>query len=103
MGSVYRLRNTSTAYGHAPVACRRSPVDCTGMGSVIQVIGPVVDVRFDAKLPEIFEALTITPRGGDRLVLEVQQHLGSGVVRAVAMSSTEGLTRGTRVSATGQP
>ena len=73
------------------------------MGSVVQIIGPVVDVRFDGTLPAIHEALAITRRGEDRLVLEVQQHLGSQVVRAVAMASTEGLTRGTEVKQTGQP
>ncbi len=73
------------------------------MGSVVQIIGPVVDVRFDGALPEIHEALTIARRGAELLVLETQQHLGSQVVRAVAMASTEGLTRGTEVKATGQP
>ncbi|MSU76058.1 F0F1 ATP synthase subunit beta [Patescibacteria group bacterium] len=73
------------------------------MGSVIQVIGPVVDVRFDGKLPDIYEALAITRRSESPLVLETQQHLGSHVVRAVAMDSTEGLTRGTSVKATGKP
>ena len=73
------------------------------MGSVVQIIGPVVDVRFDGTLPKIHEALTITRRGEEPLVLETQQHLGSQVVRAVAMASTEGLTRGTDVKATGAP
>jgi F-type H+-transporting ATPase subunit beta len=73
------------------------------MGSIVQIIGPVVDVRFDGKLPEIHEALSITRKGEEPLVLEVQQHLGSQVVRSVAMSSTEGLTRGTSVKSTGAP
>ncbi|HEY8108713.1 MAG TPA: F0F1 ATP synthase subunit beta [Patescibacteria group bacterium] len=69
-------------------------------GSIVQIIGPVVDVRFDGALPDIHEALTIA-KGG--LALEVQQHLGSGVVRAVAMSSTEGLERGQDVKRTKAP
>ena len=73
------------------------------MGQVIQVIGPVVDVRFEGALPDISEALTITRRGQEPLVLETQQHLGSHVVRTVAMDSTEGLTRGTSVKSTGAP
>ena len=71
------------------------------MGSVVQVIGPVVDVRFDEGLPDIYEALTT--EGSSPVVLEVQFHLGSQVVRAVAMQSTEGLTRGTTVKTTGGP
>nr|MDP9211925.1 F0F1 ATP synthase subunit beta [bacterium] len=70
------------------------------MGSIVQIIGPVVDIRFSGKLPEIHEALVIP---GSDLTLEVQQHLGSGVVRAVAMSSTEGLVRGAEVKGTGAP
>ncbi|MEX1113112.1 MAG: F0F1 ATP synthase subunit beta [Patescibacteria group bacterium] len=70
------------------------------MGSIVQIIGPVVDVRFSGKLPEIHEALVISGTG---LTLEVQQHLGSGVVRTVAMSSTEGLVRGQEVKASGKP
>ena len=71
------------------------------MGTVIQVIGPVVDIRFEKDLPRIFEAVVI--EGKQPIVLEVQQHLGGGVVRAVAMQSTEGLTRGTTVQGTGEP
>jgi F-type H+-transporting ATPase subunit beta len=71
------------------------------MGAVVQVIGPVVDVRFDRQLPDIYEALQIT--GKQPITLEVQYHLGGNVVRTVAMQSTEGLARGAAVQATGQP
>ena len=75
-------------------------------GNIVQIIGPVVDVDFSATgiLPKIYEALEITfnANGTDtKLVLEVQQHLGDKWVRAVAMSSTEGLKRGAKVNATG--
>ncbi|HZK66946.1 MAG TPA: F0F1 ATP synthase subunit beta, partial [Chloroflexota bacterium] len=62
-------------------------------GKVIQISGPVVDVEFPPdQLPKIYNALEIE-LGGKRLVLEVQQHLGNNWVRAVAMSSTDGLRR----------
>jgi F-type H+-transporting ATPase subunit beta len=72
-------------------------------GKVIAIRGVVVDVEFPAgELPEIYEALEIErPQG--RLVLEVQQHLGGGVVRTVAMDTTDGLPRGVEVVATGNP
>ncbi len=75
-------------------------------GNIVQIIGPVVDVDFSASgiLPKIYEALEITfnANGVDtKLVLEVQQHLGDKWVRSVAMSSTEGLKRGQKVTATG--
>lgn len=69
-------------------------------GKVTQVIGPVVDVSFEGELPDIFEALELELEG-KKLTLEVQQHLGSNVVRAVAMGPTEGLARQTSVSRTG--
>ena len=77
-------------------------------GKVTQVIGPVVDVEFPAgKLPKILNALTCSNASisdeKDNLVLEVAQHLGESVVRAVAMDSTEGLVRGTPVADTGRP
>lgn len=71
------------------------------MGTVVQVIGPVVDVRFDGELPQIFDALQIA--GDEPITLEVQQHLGNSTVRAVAMESTDGLQRGTEVTVTGAP
>jgi len=76
-------------------------------GKIVQVIGPVVDVEFDAKkIPAIYEALEIeyTLEGKPvRIVFEVQQHIGDGLVRAIAMSSTEGLKRGYEVTASGAP
>jgi F-type H+-transporting ATPase subunit beta len=72
-------------------------------GKVLQIIGPVVDVQFeDGKLPAIYAALE-TSIGKTKLVLETQQHLGEGAVRAVAMSSTDGLQRGVDVVDTGAP
>src|SRR5690349_21858961 len=69
-------------------------------GRVSQVIGAVVDVAFEGELPPILSALE-TDNGGNRLVLEVAQHLGEDVVRTIAMDSTDGLTRGQVVNATG--
>src|SRR5688500_13246443 len=78
----------------------------TGVGRVVQVIGPVLDVEFDPEhLPEIYNALrlkTKTASGQDiNLIAEVQQHIGRGQVRAVSMSSTDGVTRGMDVVDTG--
>ena len=70
------------------------------VGRVAQVIGAVVDVAFEGELPPILAALE-TDNGGNRLVLEVAQHLGENVVRTIAMDSTDGLTRGQTVRATG--
>ncbi len=71
-------------------------------GTVVQVLGPVVDVRFPPdELPEIYFALEVVPEGGEPLTLEVQQHLGNDWVRTVAMSSTDGLRRGMEVTNTG--
>ena len=77
-------------------------------GKIVQIIGPVVDVEFAAgKLPALFNALTIqfTPPGGalTKLTLEVQQHLGDNWVRAIAMSTTEGLSRGQEAIDNGAP
>ena len=69
-------------------------------GQVSQVIGAVVDVAFEGNLPPILSALE-TDNQGNRLVLEVAQHLGENVVRTIAMDSTDGLTRGQTVNATG--
>ena len=74
------------------------------IGKIIQVIGPVVDVSFDQsneKLPNILDALEITRDGGQKLILECQQHIGEDTVRAIAMDSTDGLVRGMAVVATG--
>lgn len=70
-------------------------------GNVVQIIGAVVDVQFArTDMPKVYEALTIESTG---LTLEVQQQLGDGVVRAIAMGSTDGLQRGVPVNATGAP
>ncbi len=70
------------------------------IGKISQIIGPVVDVSFsdDAHLPKIYDALEITKSNGQRIVLEVQQHLGEDRVRAIAMDSTDGLLRGMPVT-----
>lgn len=73
----------------------------SNMGSVAQVMGPVVDVRFDeGNLPAIYNALTI-PIGKRILTVEVAQHIGNNTVRCIAMASTDGLKRGTPVTDTG--
>jgi len=74
----------------------------TNTGRVTQVIGAVVDVQFDDSLPAILSALE-TENNGERLVLEVAQHLGENTVRTIAMDSTEGLVRGQDVKDTGAP
>ncbi len=72
------------------------------VGKVTQVIGAVVDVQFEDKLPEILNALE-TENNGNRLILEVAQHLGENTVRTVAMDASEGLVRGQEVRDTGNP
>ncbi|MEA2682783.1 MAG: F-type H+/Na+-transporting ATPase subunit beta [Chloroflexota bacterium] len=73
------------------------------MGRVTQVIGPVVDVEFErGSVPEIMTALEV-PSAAERLVLEVQSHLGNNAVRTISMQSTDGLMRGTEVKNTGAP
>ena len=71
-------------------------------GRITQVIGAVVDVQFEGHLPAILNAIE-TKNGGNRLVLEVAQHLGESTVRTIAMDSTEGLVRGQSVMDTGGP
>ena len=72
------------------------------LGVITQVIGAVVDVKFEDHLPAILNALE-TDNNGSRLILEVAQHLGENSVRTIAMDSTEGLVRGSKVSDTGSP
>src|SRR3954463_15131702 len=74
------------------------------VGKIKQIIGPVIDVHFSAenKLPEIYNALELKRPNGDKLVLEVQQHLGEDSVRTIAMDGTEGLVRGAKVVDTGR-
>jgi F-type H+/Na+-transporting ATPase subunit beta len=71
-------------------------------GIVKQIIGPVVDVEFSEKVPELLGALEVSV-GDKTLTLEVEQHLGEGMVRTVAMGATEGLKRGTEVNDLGSP
>lgn len=71
-------------------------------GLITQIMGPVIDVKFEGKkLPELFSALTV--EGHEGLILEVEQHLGENTVRTIAMDSTDGLKRGTKVVDTSSP
>ena len=72
------------------------------VGRISQITGAVVDVAFDGELPQILNALETT-NGGNRLVLEVAQHLGENTVRCIAMDASEGLVRGQEVTDTGAP
>src|SRR3990170_3852925 len=71
-------------------------------GIIKKIIGPVVDVDFGEVLPDIYSALEVI-NGSKKIILEVEQHLGGGVVRAVAMDTTDGLARGVEVTDTGAP
>ena len=71
-------------------------------GKITQIIGAVIDVKFEGDLPEIYTALQVDNQG-NKLILEVAQHLGEGSVRTIAMDSTEGLKRGDIVTNTGSP
>ena len=71
----------------------------TNVGKIVQVIGAVVDVQFEDALPEILNALE-TDNNGQKLTLEVAQHLGENTVRTIAMDATEGLVRGQTVTDT---
>ncbi len=88
----------ATKAAAAPTAA--APVSGAATGRISQVIGAVVDVQFEGTLPAILSALETT-NGGNRLVLEVAQHLGENIVRTIAMDATEGLTRGQPVTDTG--
>ena len=72
------------------------------VGKISQVIGAVVDVEFEGNIPDILNAIEVD-NNGNRLVLEVAQHLGESTVRTIAMDSTEGLVRGTEAKDTGAP
>ncbi|MEW6469278.1 MAG: F0F1 ATP synthase subunit beta [Bacteroidota bacterium] len=74
-------------------------------GRIVQVIGPVIDVSFTTggKLPNILDALEVIRPNGQKLIVECQQHIGEDTVRAIAMDSTDGLSRGMEVIATGAP
>ncbi|MEM9473026.1 MAG: F0F1 ATP synthase subunit beta, partial [Pseudomonadota bacterium] len=83
-------------------AAKKAPATGGKIGKVVQVMGAVVDVQFDGHLPEILNSLE-TDNAGNRLVLEVAQHLGESTVRTIAMDSSEGLMRGQPVTDTGGP
>ncbi|MDE2030983.1 MAG: F0F1 ATP synthase subunit beta [Patescibacteria group bacterium] len=71
-------------------------------GTIKKIIGPVVDVEFENNIPEIYNALEVM-NGDTKVILEVEQHISGGVVRAVAMDTTDGLARGMEVTDTGAP
>jgi F-type H+-transporting ATPase subunit beta len=76
------------------------------VGKITQIIGPVIDVSFDAensRLPQILDALEITKENGQKVILECQQHIGQDTVRTIAMDSSDGLSRGMDVVALGAP
>ena len=76
----------------------------TSLGVITQIVGAVLDIRFqDGNLPEINEAIHIKRQDGDKLVVEVAQHLGDDTVRCIAMGPTDGLVRGMEAVATGAP
>ena len=73
------------------------------IGTIVQVVGPVLDIRFpDGQLPELLNAIEIV-YNGNKLTVEVAQHIGDNVVRCIAMASTDGLTRGVEAVDTGKP
>jgi F-type H+-transporting ATPase subunit beta len=86
------------------VAAKKSKKEAVRTGTVVQVIGPVVDIEFESdRLPDIHDALERIREDGSRLVLEVQQDLGNSTVRTIAMDTTEGLRRGDAFQDTGGP
>ncbi|MAZ00637.1 MAG: F0F1 ATP synthase subunit beta [Flavobacteriales bacterium] len=75
-------------------------------GKIVQIIGPVIDVSFEeseSSLPNIYDALEVIKKDGSKIILECQQHIGEDTVRAIAMDSSEGLSRGLNVKSTGFP
>ena len=71
-------------------------------GKISQVLGAVVDIKFEGELPAILNALEVD-NSGNKLILEVAQHLGENVVRTIAMDTTDGLVRGQSATDTGSP
>jgi F-type H+-transporting ATPase subunit beta len=101
MATAAPTKPRKKAAAKSPAATPKAPAQTSNLaGRVAQVIGAVVDVAFEGELPPILAALE-TDNGGNRLVLEVAQHLGENVVRTIAMDSTDGLTRGQSVKTTG--
>ncbi|MCG3177145.1 MAG: ATP synthase subunit beta [Candidatus Omnitrophica bacterium] len=84
-------------------SAKTSGAKASNVGHVIQIIGPTLDVRFEpGNLPQILDAIVIK-NGQEEIVVEVAQHLGNNVVRCIALSSTDGLVRGTEALNTGKP
>jgi F-type H+-transporting ATPase subunit beta len=104
LASALRLQaqHIAEARFFAAEAAPAAAVASSDIGYVAQVIGPVVDVRFDGELPDIMSCLEVQDHN-IRLVLEVAQHMGDNNVRCIAMDGTDGLVRGQRVLATGSP
>jgi len=75
----------------------------TNTGKILQIIGAVLDIRFDEEMPALYNAIQVPMPGGEKVTLEVAQHLGDSVVRCIAMSSTDGLVRGMEAVDTGAP
>jgi len=94
------VKKKAPAKKRAPA--KKKVVASKATGRISQIIGAVVDVEFDGELPTILNALE-TDNQGNRLVLEVAQHLGQGTVRTIAMDATEGLVRGQAVTDTKAP
>ncbi|KAK9468812.1 P-loop containing nucleoside triphosphate hydrolase protein [Lipomyces arxii] len=108
--AAFRVARANNRFFNAPVSTPR--VSFRGLateatvlvGSIRSVIGAVVDVQFEQdQLPAILNALEVQDHSGDRLILEVAQHLGENTVRTIAMDGTEGLVRGQKVQDTGAP
>jgi F-type H+-transporting ATPase subunit beta len=100
--TAWASRSAENASFTVARAFAAEPAAAPSHGVVSQVIGPVVDVRFDGELPSILSALEVADHN-IRLVLEVSQHVGDNTVRTIAMDSTDGLTRGQKVVNTGSP
>ena len=74
------------------------------IGKITQIIGAVLDIKFaEGELPEINDAIQITRKNGEKLTVEVSQHMGDDTVRCIAMGPTDGLVRGMDAVATGNP
>ena len=73
------------------------------LGIITQIVSVVIDVKFESELPNLYDALKVKREDGSVVTLEVEQILGGGIVRTIAMSSTDGLKRGMEVEGTGAP
>ena len=83
-------------------AAKKTVNNKANIGHIVQIIGAVIDVKFDKKLPAIFNALEVN-NNGNIMVLEVAQHLGENTVRTIAMDTSEGLVRSQEVKDLGEP